>query len=151
VTPIPDTDKARYITGFHALNLPDVEGIAADWHFLTTFALSKKPVRVAGVNFPDSSWVFGSFGIRECGSALRSLGRYDVVGLVWAANHARAVLDLVHNSVIVEGVCPHYVMVTELSTSEEANKAISQHLDDFKRRIPFFARHLVEEWEATRM
>lgn len=94
-----DLSKERYISGFPALNLQSPEGTSGDWHFLDNYyAIDEAGVReinfVAGTRGRvDTNHIFGDFGIYEAGDVLSSCGLV-FNGVPYAANHFRAVLDV---------------------------------------------------------
>ena len=95
-----DLSQDRYISGMAALNLPAPEDTSGDWHFMNLFYSDDKPseVFVAGVNGRvDTRHIYGCYGVYECSSALRRRGlRFDVSSAYYAANHTRAILDLIY-------------------------------------------------------
>lgn len=95
---IPATSLSHYITGLPALSVPDKSGFVADWHLLEAFA-GRKPLPVAGVNFPSTHHLFGSQGIDERGDSLRGTGVRGT-GAIYVANAPRAIADLLHRSVL---------------------------------------------------
>ena len=143
---IPPTSPDRYVTGFAALNIPLADGTAADWHFVATFIESASTARVAGLNSPSASVVFGGYGVHECGRELRACGHVGTDGEVWAADFVRAILDLVHNSV-AEGRRPDHVDVDDLLDRESDRRELAARLADLKRAMPEDARSLIERWE----
>jgi hypothetical protein len=148
---IPPTSPDRYITGFDALNIPLTDGTAADWHFFATFIESNGNARLAGVDYPDTSALFGGYGVRECGASLRSSGRPDVSGPVWAADFVRAVLDLVYRSAVVDGVRPDHVAAGDLLDRDSDRGALSAKLAELKSRISDKSRELIEARETKRL
>lgn len=148
---IPTTSPARYITGFDALNIPSDDGGCADWHFGASFLDSNRSARVTGVNYPDTSAAFGPYGVRECGAALRAAGRPDVAGQVWAADHVRAVLDLVYRSAVIEGVRPDHVRAGDLLDNPNDLRSLAAKLAELKASVSDRARNLIEEWESKQL
>lgn len=103
---IPPTSKTRYLTGACALNIPAPERTTGDWHFQNVFFVSPQPAQIAG-DGPDTlvntNPIFGAYGIHECSDVLRKLGLALRDGApVYAANHYRAILDLLISSARAE-------------------------------------------------
>lgn len=92
---LPETSARHYLTGTAALCIPNEQGDVADWHFDEAFLREGTRFRVAGVNFPDTSELLGSFGIRECAAVMRRRGvAIPPDQAFYAADVARAVLDV---------------------------------------------------------
>lgn len=148
---IPTTSPDRYITGFDALNIPLNDGTSADWHFIATFIESSRPARLAGVDYPSTAGMFGAFGVRECGESLRTAGRPDVAGPVWAADFVRAVLDLVYRSAVVDRVRPDHVPAGDLLDRPADRGALAAKLAELKSQVSDHSRKLIEEWESQQL
>lgn len=106
---IPPTTPTQYITGIPALNLPAPEGTTGDWHFISTFYAVNKSGKKLDLQLAgdgqvlDTNHIYGSYGIYECGSAMRERGLQIPLEMtaVYAANHNRAILDMVYRSLLV--------------------------------------------------
>lgn len=97
----PDLSIARYISGFAALNLPSPEGTSGDWHFCNLF-YREEAKYVKTVSFiagehgeVDTSNIYGAYGLYVCEGALRKRG-LQFQGVPYAANHFRAILDILY-------------------------------------------------------
>ncbi|MDA8337309.1 MAG: hypothetical protein M0Z41_20370 [Peptococcaceae bacterium] len=107
--PIPVTTPNRYITGIPALNLPAPEGTTGDWHWSTVFYNATDnnrhaiPLQLAGEGESlDTRHIYGQYGIYECSKAMMDIG-LDIpksMSNVYAANHFRAILDMLYWSLI---------------------------------------------------
>lgn len=105
---IPQTTPTHYITGKPALNLQAPEGTSGDWHFFAVFYDVENtgetlPLTLAGEGeFINTNQIFGQYGIYECSAIMREAGLYisDEITAVYAANHLRAILDLIYRSLI---------------------------------------------------
>ncbi len=96
MTALPATTPEHYLTGTSAMTIPSGETAFVDWHFVDTFLGGKASFRIAGHNFPDTSAIFGTQGIRECASILQRSGVELPAGTAfYAANRDRALLDLI--------------------------------------------------------
>ena len=95
---IPATTPRRYLTGASALNIPAPERTSGDWHFQNAFFLSPRPLQLAGDGpgtLVDTNDLFGGYGVHECSEVLKGFGLVLPEGMpVYAANHYRAILDL---------------------------------------------------------
>lgn len=106
---IPNTTPAHYLTGKAALNLPAPEGTSGDWHFSNVFYDladdNKVPYQLplAGEGETvNTNHIYGDWGIYECSREMRGRGLILPAGMtaVYAANHFRAILDMVYSSLI---------------------------------------------------
>lgn len=95
---IPETSPEHYISGIAALNIPSVDG-TGDWHMHGVFrANTKKPplLFIVGEGEPfNSNKIFGNEGIIECSHILDEFKIEHVSEKVYAANHIRAIADLI--------------------------------------------------------
>jgi hypothetical protein len=96
-----DLSVNRYISGKAALNLPAPEGTSGDWHFFGYFYRSKPGVIVylAGDGEAvNTNHIYGGFGVHDCTISLKMR---DLVqegnGTPYAANHFRAILDMLYD------------------------------------------------------
>lgn len=142
---IPPTSPERYLTGFEALNIPLADGTAADWRFHEVFVACEGPAHVAGAGYPPTSVFFGGYGIRECGDQLRKMGRADVLGPVWAADHVRAILDLVAKSVM-ERRLPDHVPADDLLDREADRAELRRKVAEFRAKVSDDVRNLIDRW-----
>jgi hypothetical protein len=100
-----DLSEARYISGVHALNLPSPEGTSGDWHPSNVFFHDERdvPITLAGTGEKiDTNPIFGNYGICVCNEALKSRGLSinETTGVTYyAANHYRAILDMLYGSI----------------------------------------------------
>ena len=78
------------------MTIPDGDADFVNWHFTDTFLGGKASFRIAGRNFPDTSALLGTTGVRECSGILRRSGvELPASRKFYAANRDRALLDLV--------------------------------------------------------
>jgi hypothetical protein len=120
-----DLSETRYISGMAALNLPTPEGTSGDWHFLNLFFREDRArirrIFVAGEGEKiNTNHIFGSYGIYRCEESLKKRGLFSE-GRPHAANHFRAILDLLYQSVN-EGDYPRHLQGSSedyLDTNEE--------------------------------
>jgi len=87
---LPVTSMDLYISGYYALNLPDADGIPADWHPETYWCSNKQGVKVQLYRSKDFPW--GIQDIEQRRIDYYSCAKYDKV---YMATHVRAIADLV--------------------------------------------------------
>jgi hypothetical protein len=101
---VPRTSIQKYITGMYALNVPAPEGTSGDWHdvFFWRDGIDEPcAVDLAG---DGAEWntnpVFGDYGVYEGKDRLEGKGLYvgEDIAEVYIANHFRAILDLLYQS-----------------------------------------------------
>lgn len=148
---IPDRlSKERYISGIHALNLPAPEDTSGDWHFSNVFYHEEDGVTVnlAGKGEEiDTNFIFGNYGIYLCNDALKKRGLVANGVRSYAANHFRAILDLLYRE-IKEGRYPYYLFGASedfLDTEEEKRILLEKTLI----MLPFLSsekQKILSEW-----
>jgi len=85
---LPVTSINNYISGFYALNVPDEDGIPADWHpQLYWYSLNKDDT----VLLYNTNNIFGTEGVQNKVVNYFSCSAYDKV---YIATHVRAIADL---------------------------------------------------------
>lgn len=98
---LPTTSPEHYLTGKTALNIPSPAG-TGDWHFAETFEgfadRDPGPFTVAGIHTIDTNAIFGNAGVFDCGERLRARGLELAPGAIYAADHYRAIVDMVLNA-----------------------------------------------------
>jgi hypothetical protein len=106
ITILPTTPTC-YITGKEALNLEPPEGTSGDWHFSSVFfdvSDSTRVVSRAGDGETvNTNHIYGQYGIYECSSVLRKYGLSFNGEKAYAANHFRAILDMLYKSLKKHG------------------------------------------------
>jgi hypothetical protein len=145
----PITSPTHYLTGQAALNVPSDDGDFADWHFTEVFLSGRGKLPIAGQDFPDTSYLLGSYGVRECASVLRRYGlAIESQQKVYAANHVRAALDLVVAG-ISKGKVPSHITLDDTIDTKEGLAAFGEQISVLKQRITDHATlSLLEQWEA---
>jgi hypothetical protein len=143
---LPKTTPARYLTGMTALNIPAPEGTTGDWHFEESFwgrGDIRPKIFVAGEGRAlNSNAIWGALGIYDCSDILRAKGiAIAVEERVYAANHCRAILDMIHNA-IKRKKYPHHIAVddwldidSELKCFFESIPALNDFLKDDEKII----------------
>jgi hypothetical protein len=147
-----DLSEKRYISGMAALNLPAPEGTSGDWHFLNLFYRKRREdveevFFIAGENgVVDTNPIFDKYGIYPCEEALQKRGLRSG-GRAYAANHFRAILDMLYEK-LRRGGYPRYLQGATkdfLDTDEE--KSIL--LREAEKMSPFLSMRQekeLQEW-----
>ncbi|MFZ3047975.1 MAG: hypothetical protein WA151_18835 [Desulfatirhabdiaceae bacterium] len=145
---LPHTSEKNYITGKAALNVPNEDGSFADWHFDEVFLSGRGKIRVAGKDAPETAHLLGSYGIRECGGILRRFGvSVQTEEKVYVANHIRALLDMVLNSLAKNRIPEHVTIEDMLDTTEEREELQTQ-VKQLKQKITDqVTLSLLTKWE----
>lgn len=112
---IPHTSPLHYLGGMAALNLPSPSG-TGDWHLEETFFRQRdKRSRsfISGIGCAtDTTPLLGDVGIYDCTHIIDDLHIPHESAPVFAANHARAIADLVISS-ILRGIAPHHIQLDD--------------------------------------
>lgn len=145
---LPTTSPEHYLTGQAALNVPSDDGDFADWHFTATFLSGRGRFAIAGKNFLDTTNLLGNYGISERAEVLRKHGvPIPENEKVYAANHVRAVLDLVL-SALAKGQVPSHITVADTIDSETGRKDLAEQTERLKTQITDRTiLSLFEQWE----
>lgn len=145
---LPTTSPDHYLTGQAALNIPTEDGDFADWHFTEVFLSGNGRFAVAGKSLPDTSAIFGSYGVREVSQLLRQYGVMVPEGQsVYAASPVRAVLDLVL-SAITKGKVPSHLTLDDTLDTEESRREFQSKTQLIRQRIADkITLSLLDQWE----
>ena len=114
---LPKTTATRYLTGMTALNIPAPEGTTGDWHFEESFwgrkgRAPKFFVAGEGTELNTNS-IWGVLGIYDCSSILHAKGiAIAAEEKVYAANHCRAILDLLYRA-LKNLEYPHHIAIDD--------------------------------------
>lgn len=154
IDPVPVTTPHRYLSGMAALNLPSVRG-TGDWHLIETFFSPKKRRSrsfIAGVGCEtDTTQQLGELGIFECSALLDDLKIPRPAGEAYAANHARAIADLVL-AAVAKGGSPDFVCVDDWMPGEEDKREVFELLEISLPYLSEEDRGQVRAWiEASSM
>ena len=114
---LPKTTLTCYLTGMTALNIPAPEGTTGDWHFEESFfgRNGRAPkIFVAGEGAElNTNFIWGAWGVYDCSSILRAKGfAIAAEEKVYAANHCRAILDLLYTA-LKNLEYPHHIAVDD--------------------------------------
>jgi len=132
---IPQTDKKHYITGIYALNVIPPEDTSGDWHGSVFYWRDpvERPARlsIAGRGtFTSTTPIFGDMGVYEGRERLigKGLVIQPDIKEVWIANHSRAILDMLYESLTTYNAVYNLNGATEdwLDTLEQKEFVLSQ-------------------------
>ncbi len=131
------------------MTIPDGETAFVNWHFVDTFLEGRASFRIAGRNFPDTSGLLGTTGVRECAAILRNSGVPLPAGSTfYAANRDRAFLDLLLGN-LQQGRRPDHLRIADYSDTdteaEHLKVEIARLRDRLKETAPI---RLLDEWLA---
>jgi hypothetical protein len=132
------TSPETYISGMTALSIPDEGRMGGDWHFAAALCRPGSRLQSAGAkgNLTNTNVIFGSRLVVNKAHILHERG-IDIVGdHVFCASHPRAVVDLLHHS-LVRGIFPAHVSLDggifeeeiEFDLLEEFMTAMIPHLN----------------------
>lgn len=147
----PDTSPSRYLSGMVALNVPSPEG-TGDWHQDGTFFMG--PVRIprgllAG---PGCEWdttpYLGQVGVIDVSSRLDAAGIPHPEGPVWAADHARAIADMVIGHAVAGRVVAHVDLDAWMHFDEDKD-AVFALLDIAMYKLSQEAAACASRWLAA--
>jgi hypothetical protein len=148
---IPVTTRTRYLSGMAALNLYSSEG-TGDWHLVETFFRShtkRSRTFLAGTDcVTDTNALLGDIGVFECSALLDRMGIPHPTGEAYAANHARAIVDLVLGAVMNKG-SPDFVTLDDWMPQEKDKQAVFDLMALALPRLPDDQQKKVTAWQAT--
>ena len=149
MTALPATTPEHYLTGTSAMTIPDGEAAFVNWHFVDTFLDGRASFRIAGRNFPDTSSLLGSSGIRECAAILRGSGVPLPAGSTfYAANRNRAFLDLLLGN-LQQGRRPDHLRIDDYSDADTDAEPLWAEIQRLRGRLEEAAQiRLLDEWLA---
>ena len=149
MTTLPATTPEHYFTGTSAMTIPSHDTPFVNWHFVDTFLGSKADFRVAGINFPDTSALLGTSGVRECGDTLRRLGApLPETQAFYAANRDRAFLDLLVGN-LQNGRRPDHLRIDECCDTDAEAAALRDQVAALRPRLAEAGRlRQLDEWLA---
>jgi hypothetical protein len=147
---IPETSPQRYIGGMAALNLPSPEG-TGDWHMEQTFFREREHRSrsfISGVGCPtDTTHVLGQAGIYDCTAVLAELGIPHEGTVAYAANHARAIVDLVLGAVL-RSESPEFVVMDDWMPRACDKRAVLDLLTSATQSLTPAQKGKVLAWQA---
>lgn len=150
---IPATSPERYVSFMHALNLRFPDEDTGDWHFLGAFFGMNgdfRAVPLAGRGEAiDTTPALGTLGVRDMSSVLFEEEVIAAPIPVYAANHYRAIADMVYND-FVKGISPGVATVREinawLDTQEQVDTLRRDYLGPLSDLFEGETKERFEEW-----
>lgn len=150
---LPKTTPNHYITGITALNIPSPEKNSGDWHFFESFYGRNE--RVAKIMLAgegeaiNTNTILGDLGIYECSSTLKEAGiPLPEPEKIYAANHYRAILDLLYHSV-KDDYYPYHIDIQDWLDTIEQHSAFFKMLTLFKKKLTGTQQKLLEQWQES--
>ena len=148
MTALPATTPEHYLTGTSAMTIPDGEAAFVNWHFVDTFLDGRASFRIAGRNFPDTSALLGTAGVRECAAVLRGSGVPLPAGSTfYAANRDRAFLDLLLGN-LQQGRRPDHLRIDDYSDADTDAEPLRAEIQRLRGRLEAAQIRLLDEWLA---
>lgn len=88
--------EEHYITGKAAINFPWLGSTTGGWHALGYWDRDAGQVKVslAGIHYPDTSFLFGTTGVLDAREELAKRG-WHLDSAIYMADHFRAAADMV--------------------------------------------------------
>lgn len=150
---LPKTTPTRYLTGMTALNIPAPEGTTGDWHFEEGFygrgnIVPKFFVAGDGRSLNTNS-IWGVLGIYECSSILHAKGLAIAADeKVYAANHCRAILDMIHNA-IKHKEYPYHIIIDDWLDVDAERKHLFENIPTLNSFLKKDEKIILKYWLAT--
>jgi hypothetical protein len=150
---IPPTSRQRYLGGMAALNLPSPTG-TGDWHMQQTFFRERKCLPlffITGDGCPaNTNHLLGDIGIYDCTSLLKGIGVRHEGEKAYAANHARAIVDLVIGT-ILRGGSPAFVGLDDWMPRDSDKQEVFDLLDLARPGLTICEQDQVVEWKNNNL
>ncbi len=147
---LPKTTPTCYLTGMTALNIPAPEGTTGDWHFEESF-FGRGNIRpkffVAGEGRAlNSNPIWGALGIYDCSSILRAKGiAIAAEERVYAANHCRALLDMLYNA-IKRKEYPHHISIDDWLDIDAERKRLLENIPTLNSFLKQEEKIILTSW-----
>ena len=147
---LPKTTPTCYLTGMTALNIPAPEGTTGDWHFEESF-LGRGNIRpkifVAGEGRAlNTNPILGALGVYDCSSILRAKGIVIAAEeRIYAANHCRAVLDMLYNA-IQRKEYPHHITVDDWLDIDAVRKRLFENIPTLNSFLKEEEKIILTSW-----
>ncbi len=144
---LPDTSLQHYLTGTSAMTIPSADTAFVDWHFVDTFLGGRASFRIAGLNFPDTTLLLGTAGVRECADVLRRNGvRMPPDATFFAANRDRAILDMIVGN-LQQGRRPDHLRIEDFCDDETEVVHLTNVIKSLRENLHAAAQiRQLDEW-----
>lgn len=152
---IPATTLECYITGLYALNIQEPDGEGGDWHdvFHWQEGYENQPeVTLAGSPEIDTVPIYGHLGVYEGRQQLTTQGLTinPAITEVYLADHTRAILDLLYQSLARTG---HVYNLTGATTdwleTHQRGQLVLQQAARMAPRFPEAAQAELQRWISS--
>ena len=148
---IGNTSKENYITSIAALNIPSLEG-TGDWHFSACFVQHgdiKTSQHIAGIDTVSTYSQLGDYGIYDCFDILKKYGASPMPKkmMVYAANHYRAVTDMIYHLVQNEQDIIKTIILDEWFSAPSEKEVVYQLLEKMRIELTTEKWGRIEEWK----
>jgi len=138
-----------YLTGLVALNLSAPEGTAGDWHRIGIFypgnEQTLRDFQSGGTLFPSTKDLFENDGIYECSRQIKQEYGLETTGHAYAANHFRAIIDLVITC-YKNGETPAPVPFIDYISTKKHQKIFINFLNKRAENFPKELRNAFASW-----
>lgn len=139
---LPETNIENYLTAITALNVPDDDMETGDWHISTTFnpGFGRTPSFCVSTEYVNTNHIFGTDSILERSDILRRFGLNIGIGLVYSANHYRAIADMLYHSISLDRPFEGAVILDDWLPSDEHKKRFFTLFEKAKNYLT------IEQW-----
>lgn len=146
---VSNTTPDNYITAIAALNIPSDEG-TGDWHFFENFMIHDDVIptqQVAGIDTLSTKQWLGNTGIFDCHEILLECGVSLLNKKVYAANHYRAIADMVYDNVKRGYSIKDTISLNDWLPELHEKKKIYELVDRFHTDMSEEEWSKIEEWK----
>lgn len=144
-----DTTEENYLTGITALNIPTAE-CTGDWHFSECFVVHrdvKLLQKKAGIDlFSTAEWL-GNTGIYDCYSVLVEYGLKEAMKNIYAADHYRAIADMVYFKVKSGHAINSTISLNDWLPMEHEKKKVYDLIEKLKPAMNNEEWGIIEQWK----
>jgi len=144
------TTEDNYITSLSALNIPCEEEGTGDWHFRNHYFPNENgmPAQIlAGKDHLSTKEWLGNEGIYDCYSILKEWGVDVKPRKIYAANHYRAVVDMVFHYLKSGANIKKTISLNDWLPEAHEKQRIYQLLDRLKPAFSEDEWLIIEEWK----
>ncbi|MBL1321975.1 MAG: hypothetical protein COA63_013100 [Methylophaga sp.] len=146
---VMDTSQENYLTGITALNIP-IDECTGDWHFSACFVVrgdAKPPQQRAGIELLSTSKWLGRKGIYDCYSVLVEHGLKEKVRHIYAADHYRAIADMVYYKVKNGRSINRTISLNDWLPEPHEKERLYQMIDLLKPAMNNEEWGIIEKWK----
>ena len=147
--------KTHYISGQKALNIDDFEHHTGDWHTLPAWGgdeieIKRFTLMGDGEEYNTNPYL-GDSGIIDATDILRRMGKKPIAPIVWAANHSRAIADIIICNVLMHNRVNSFTLYEfDAWFSEQSDKQrVYTLLEQALPKLPLTAQDTLSNWLKT--